>query len=92
MIACNTASALALDAIQEAVPVPVLGVIEPGAEAARAASRTGDVLVVATEATVQSHAYAAACRAQGCALLKRPARCWCRWLRRAGPTILSPPK
>src|ERR1700691_6015388 len=34
VIACNTASALALDAIQEAVPVPVLGVIEPGAAAA----------------------------------------------------------
>ena len=71
VIACNTASALALDAIQEAVPVPVLGVIEPGAEAARAASRTGDVLVVATEATVQSHAYAAACRAQGLRALEK---------------------
>jgi glutamate racemase len=65
VIACNTASALALDAIQDAVPVPVLGVIEPGAEAARAASRTGDVLVIATTATVESHAYAAACRAHG---------------------------
>jgi len=65
VIACNTASALALDAIEEAVPVPVLGVIEPGAEAARAASRTGDVLVIATTATVESHAYAAACRARG---------------------------
>ncbi|MDR3774076.1 MAG: glutamate racemase [Terracidiphilus sp.] len=65
VIACNTASALALDAIQDAVPVPVLGVIEPGAEAARAASVTGDVLVIATDATVQSHAYAAACRARG---------------------------
>ena len=65
VIACNTASALALDAIQDAVPRPVLGVIEPGASAARAASRTGDVLVIATDATVQSHAYAAACKAQG---------------------------
>jgi glutamate racemase len=65
VIACNTASALALDAIQDAVPVPVLGVIEPGADAARAASRTGDVLVIATGATVESHAYAAACRARG---------------------------
>ena len=71
VIACNTASALALDAIQEAVPVPVLGVIEPGAEAARAASRTGDVLVVATEATVQSHAYAVACRSQGLRALEK---------------------
>jgi glutamate racemase len=65
VIACNTASALALDAIQDAVPVPVLGVIEPGAIAAREASTTGDVLVIATEATVHSHAYAAACRARG---------------------------
>ena len=65
VIACNTASALALDAIQDAVSVPVLGVIEPGASAARAASRTGDVLVIATDATVQSHAYSAACRAHG---------------------------
>ncbi len=65
VIACNTASALALDAIKDAVSVPVLGVIEPGAQAARAASQTGDVLVMATDATVQSHAYAAACGAQG---------------------------
>lgn len=63
VIACNTASALALDAIQDAVPVPVLGVIQPGAQSARATSRSGDVLVVATEATVHSHAYAAACKA-----------------------------
>ncbi len=65
VIACNTASALALDAIQDAVPVPVLGVIEPGAAAAQGASESGDVLVVATDATVQSHAYAAACQARG---------------------------
>ena len=65
VVACNTASALALDAIQAAVPVPVLGVIEPGAAAARAASCTGDVLVIATDATVRSQAYSAACRAQG---------------------------
>jgi glutamate racemase len=71
VIACNTASALALDAIQDAVPVPVLGVIEPGAEAARAASRTGDVLVIATDATVHSHAYAAACRARGLRALEK---------------------
>ena len=71
VIACNTASALALDAIQEAVPVPVLGVIEPGAAAARAASQTGDVLVIATDATVQSHAYAAACQAQDLRALEK---------------------
>jgi glutamate racemase len=73
VIACNTASALALDAIQEAVSssVSVIGVIEPGAEAARRASKTGDVLVIATDATVQSHAYAAACRAQGLRALEK---------------------
>jgi glutamate racemase len=71
VIACNTASALALDAIQDAVPVPVLGVIEPGAIAARQASTTGDVLVIATEATVHSHAYATSCRAQGLRALEK---------------------
>ena len=65
VIACNTASALALDAIRDAVPVPVLGVIETGANAARATSQTGDVLVIATSATVESHAYAAACKERG---------------------------
>lgn len=71
VIACNTASALALDAIQDAISVPVLGVIAPGASAARAASRTGDVLVIATDATVQSHAYSAACRALGLRALEK---------------------
>jgi glutamate racemase len=64
VIACNTASALALDDIKQAVSVPVLGVIEPGANAAQAASKTGDVLVIATDATVQSHAYKTACARQ----------------------------
>src|SRR5579863_10270344 len=63
VIACNTASALALDAIQDSVSVPVLGVIEPGAAAARTASKSGDVLVIATDATVHSHAYKEACAA-----------------------------
>ncbi|MGB7354424.1 MAG: glutamate racemase, partial [Acidobacteriaceae bacterium] len=61
VIACNTASALALDAIRESVNVPVLGVVETGANAADASSSTRDVLVIATAATVESHAYAAAC-------------------------------
>jgi glutamate racemase len=65
VIACNTASALALDAIQSAVAVPVLGVIEAGAESADLASRTRNVLVLATDATVQSHAYARACGQRG---------------------------
>lgn len=62
VIACNTASALALDEIRAAVPIPVLGVIETGANAAQASTQTKDVLVIATAATVESHAYAAACR------------------------------
>lgn len=65
VIACNTASALALDAIAAAVSVPVMGVIEPGAEAAAERTKTGDVMVMATEATVASHAYAAACQRRG---------------------------
>jgi glutamate racemase len=64
VIACNTASALALDAIREAVSVPVLGVVETGANAADASSTTRDVLVIATVATVESHAYAEACAAR----------------------------
>jgi glutamate racemase len=71
VIACNTASALALDAIQDSVAVPVLGVIQPGAEAARAISSTGDVLVIATDATVHSGAYTAACRAHGLRALEK---------------------
>ena len=65
VIACNTASALALDAIRDSVSVPVLGVIETGANGAKASTRTSDVLVIATAATVESHAYAAACRERG---------------------------
>ena len=65
VIACNTASALALDELRAAVSVPVVGVIETGAEAARLCSTTRDVLVMATAATVESHAYAAACAQRG---------------------------
>jgi len=65
VIACNTASALALDAIKDAVRVPVLGVIETGANAAQASSKSGDVLVIATDATVTSHAYKASCAERG---------------------------
>ena len=58
VVACNTASAVALDALREQMsPLPVLGVVEPGATAAVAASRGGKHLVLATEATVQLGAY-----------------------------------
>ena len=65
VIACNTASALALDALHAAVDVPVIGVIETGATAALQSSETGDVMVMATAATVESQAYTAACRERG---------------------------
>jgi glutamate racemase len=66
VIACNTATALALEDIRRAVSMPVLGVIEPGAHAAkRAVGAEAEVLVLATAATVQSHAYYAACQAVG---------------------------
>ena len=57
VIACNTATALALDQITDAVYVPVIGVVEPGAEQASAASKNRRVVVIGTEATVSSHAY-----------------------------------
>lgn len=68
VIACNTASALALNEIEEAAAahrVPVVGVIAPGAAEAARASATRDVLIIATSATVESHAYAANCRERG---------------------------
>jgi len=57
VIACNTATALALGEIRAAVKVPVVGVIEPGAQRAAQISRTRKAAVIATEATVASHAY-----------------------------------
>jgi glutamate racemase len=63
VVACNTASALALPAIRASVGVPVVGVIEPGAGmAVRAASVGRRVGVIATEATVRSGAYRRAIR------------------------------
>ena len=95
-IACNTASALALEDIQQAMPIPVVGVIQPGAEAALATSNaaldqnrhpernaaeskdlrlspspSSSVLVLATTATIQSHAYAQALNALGLAAAEK---------------------
>ncbi len=57
VVACNTASALALPAIERAVGVPVVGVIEPGARAVVRESEGKRIGVIATESTVQSGAY-----------------------------------
>ena len=61
VVACNTASASALDALRQQHPtLPVMGVIEPGAAAAVAASASQHIAVIATEGTVSGGAYAAA--------------------------------
>lgn len=58
VVACNTASAVALDALRsQMAPLPVIGVVEPGAAAAVAARPAGRHLVLATEATVRLGAY-----------------------------------
>ena len=57
VIACNTATAHALPALQEELPVPVIGVAEPGAHAAVAASESGRIGVIGTAGTVGSGAY-----------------------------------
>ncbi len=61
-VACNTASALALDEICEAMPVPVVGVVEPGAQAAAMHARGRSIAILGTEATVNSGAYESALR------------------------------
>jgi glutamate racemase len=65
VIACNTATALALDRIKQASGVPVVGVVEPGAARAAEVSQARRVVVIGTEATVSSHAYAKALQAEG---------------------------
>ncbi len=61
VVACNTATAVALDALtREFAPVPVIGVIEPGAAAACRATHAGRIAVLATESTVRGGAYQAA--------------------------------
>jgi glutamate racemase len=65
VIGCNTASALALYDIKGAVSVPVIGVIEPGADTAASISNSREAVVFATEATVASHAYQRALARRG---------------------------
>jgi glutamate racemase len=57
VIACNTASALALPVLASELPVSVTGVINPGAAAAAAATRNGHIGVIGTRATIKSGAY-----------------------------------
>ena len=57
VVACNTASAHALTRLQKVADVPVIGVIEPGVQAALAATRNGRIGVVGTQGTIASAAY-----------------------------------
>src|SRR5262249_60505079 len=74
VIACNPATAAAIDALRAHVGVPVIGVVEPGARAAVHATRNGRVGVIATEAVIGSGAYTRALRAHnpGLELFTRP--------------------
>lgn len=57
VIACNTASALALDVVRKESDIPIIGVVEPGARAALQITQTKKIGVIGTEATVQSAMY-----------------------------------
>lgn len=60
VVACNTASALAVPTLAPEYPVPVIGVLEPGAAAAVKATRSGKIGVIGTRATIGSQAYSKA--------------------------------
>lgn len=65
VIACNTASAVAVESLAEHfAPLPVIGVVQPGAEAACAASPSGRIAVIGTESTIRGGAYERAIRAR----------------------------
>ena len=57
VIACNTASALALDVVREEFDLPIIGVVEPGARAALEATKSKKIGVIGTEATIRSAMY-----------------------------------
>lgn len=63
IVACNTASAYAIDALRTELDVPVIGVIAPGAQAAASKSATGRIGVIGTPGTISSGSYPAAIRA-----------------------------
>jgi glutamate racemase len=65
VVACNTASAVALPVLSERCPVPVWGVIDPGVEAATRATHSGYVGVIGTKGTIGSSAYQRRLEARG---------------------------
>jgi glutamate racemase len=72
VIACNTASALAMPEIVAAIRIPVAGVIEPVVRATQFRQPGADTLILATAATVQSHAYRNSCSALGLRPTEKP--------------------
>ncbi len=64
VVACNTASAVALDVLQKMLAIPVIGVIEPGARAAIEATKNNRIGIIGTRGTVKSGAYQSAIRKQ----------------------------
>jgi glutamate racemase len=71
VIACNTATALAFDEIRAASDVGVIGVVDPGADAASKASKNREVVVIGTDATISSHAYRRALDARQIAVTEK---------------------
>ncbi|GAB5046800.1 glutamate racemase [Thermodesulfovibrio sp. TK110] len=57
VVACNTSSSVSLEFLREKLPVPVIGVIEPGVRAALKVTENGKIGIIGTEATIQSEAY-----------------------------------
>lgn len=64
VVACNTSTAVALDPLRDRLPVPVIGVIEPGVRRALQVTSNRRVGVIGTEATIQSGAYTKALKAE----------------------------
>lgn len=57
VVACNTASAYAMEALEQGIDIPIIGVVKPGARAAISATRNSRIGVIATEATISSQIY-----------------------------------
>lgn len=57
VVACNTASAYALDALEKEIDIPIIGVVKPGAKVASEVTKNGKIGVIATEATIGSQIY-----------------------------------
>lgn len=57
VVACNTASALALDEIKQEISIPIIGVVEPGARMAAESTKTNSIGIIGTESTIKSGIY-----------------------------------